>query len=1258
MKTRLLCLPVSAATRLAMPSVSSRQRKRTLHRPIISAIGILALTGTSQAASFTWDGQSTADANWTTAANWNPDGVPVALDLLTFDNATRGFANNNFAANTQFNSLTFGSGGTGEWVIYGNAINLGGNVTSTRTSNTAAINLNLALLQTTTVSTTGTLGIGGVISGGFGLIKTAAGPLTLSGANTYTGPTSISAGTVRVSSLNNVTGGSASSNLGAPTTVADGTIAIGSIAAGALVYIGSGETSDRVINLAGTTFGVTLDQSGTGVFKLSSPLTATGVGAKTLTLQGSTAGTGEISGAIVNGSGTTGLTKVGSGTWTLSGAAVNTYTGTTTVNRGTLSLDYANLGPPTDLINSGSALILGGGTLALKGQTGAITTSQTFASTTINPGASAITPDSNSGTATDLILGAITRTAGGTVNVTLPAAGSITTTTANAIFTDGQQTILDGATVGANTWAVSGTGAIPGAISGLATYDSDFIAGKDVDAVIGASGPVSMTVNSVRFNGNGAANVTLGGAMTIATGGILVTPNVGDNAVSIAGSTLASGNLKDLVVIQNNTTGVNSTLTIGAPITGAIGLAKSGAGTLILTAANTYTGITSLNGGTVNLGVGSTPLGTPTTALNSIVFKGGTLQYSAANTIDYSARFGGTTVAPAVATLPNQLISIDTNGQNVTFASAPGLASAGGTLTKSGLGTLILNAAAAYTGTTTISGGTLQLNGAIASSNIVNNASLVFFQNSNPSYNGVISGSGTVARNAGNSNAAILTGANTYTGATEIVNGVLGVYSFNSVNGGTPLLASSSLGAPTTVATGTIKIGAGSTGVQNSTLRYFGDGETTDRVLELAGPAGTTVTLDRNPAGSGLWKLTGNVTSSATGNKTLILTGAFSGEIAGAILDSSVVGIVTNLQKNSSGTWTVSGNNTFTGTTAVTGGILRVSSLNSVVGGTASSSLGAPTTVANGTIAMSAGGALTYTGTGETTDRAINLSATTTGGVLDQSGTGLLKFTSNFTATGAGSKTLTLQGSTAGTGEISGVIVNNSATNKTSLTKTGSGMWTLGGTNTYTGNTTVSAGTLSLANAFLSDISSLLITTTGVAPGVLNLTHSDTDIVGAMVVNGTPVASGVYGAIGAVGVDFNVSYITGTGKIQVTPSYGWWASANANNQTANLDFDNDGVKNGVEYFMGRTGSSFTANPSVVAGAVTWTNGGNIPITAYGPLGQYVVETSPDLVTWTPATEGVGPGFVTTNTNGPGGSLTYTLPTGAGKLFARLVVRPN
>ena len=168
--------------------------------------------------------------------------------------------------------------------------------------------------------------------------------------------------------------------------------------------------------------------------------------------------------------------------------------------------------------------------------------------------------------------------------------------------------------------------------------------------------------------------------------------------------------------------------------------------------------------------------------------------------------------------------------------------------------------------------------------------------------------------------------------------------------------------------------------------------------------------------------------------------------------------------QNGTGTLTLNPENTYTGSTQIYAGVLVAASLNSVNGGDpllAESSLGAPTSVASGTIglASSSSATLRYVGTGETTDRVVNLRSSA-GGTIEQAGTGLLKFTSDFTATGASTKTLTLTGSTTGIGELAGAVVDNSATNKTNLAKSGTGTWILSGATIYTGTTAVSAGSL------------------------------------------------------------------------------------------------------------------------------------------------------------------------------------------------------
>jgi len=201
--------------------------------------------------------------------------------------------------------------------------------------------------------------------GAFLIKKWGPGTMQLSGKNTYTGQTILEGGTLKVSSLNSYVKGKASSSLGTPTDIEAGEIVIGSgDGEYGLIYTGTGETSDRVINLAGKNSTVAFDQSGTGLLKLSSTFVISGHSAsKVIALKGDTTGTGEIAGNIFNphdraGKAVTSVTKSGTGTWTLSG--INTYTGPTTVKQGTLSIASAkSLGDKTDVhISEGATLDL------------------------------------------------------------------------------------------------------------------------------------------------------------------------------------------------------------------------------------------------------------------------------------------------------------------------------------------------------------------------------------------------------------------------------------------------------------------------------------------------------------------------------------------------------------------------------------------------------------------------------------------------------------------------------------------------------------------------------------------------------------------------------------------------------------------------------------------------------------------------------------------------------------------------------------
>ncbi len=326
---------------------------------------------------------------------------------------------------------------------------------------------------------------------------------------------------------------------------------------------------------------------------------------------------------------------------------------------------------------------------------------------------------------------------------------------------------------------------------------------------------------------------------------------------------------------------------------------------------------------------------------------------------------------------------------------------------------------------------------------------------------GMINGGGGPTKSG--AGALVLTGTNSYSGATTVSAGVLNIRSGGALGLNT---------AGTTVANGAALQLQGGITIDAEPLSITGEGGGGGALRSLSGNNTWAGDITARAAGvttrvgcdSGGLTIAGNVILEDSTDDLFVLQGNGNITITGRVLGDSQL----TSSSDGPGVRTLAGDNTYTGKSDLNGGTLVVSSINSVNGGTPAleaSSLGAPATVANGTITFgynSTTATLRYTGPGETTDRIIDLAGSSGGAVLDQSGTGLLKFTSAFTATGAGSKTLTLQGSTAGVGEIAAAIPNNSATNRTSVTKTGSGTWILSGANPYTGNTTVSAGQLIL----------------------------------------------------------------------------------------------------------------------------------------------------------------------------------------------------
>ncbi len=252
---------------------------------------------------------------------------------------------------------------------------------------------------------------------------------------------------------------------------------------------------------------------------------------------------------------------------------------------------------------------------------------------------------------------------------------------------------------------------------------------------------------------------------------------------------------------------------------------------------------------------------------------------------------------------------------------------------------------------------------------------------------------------------------------------------------------------------------------------------------------------------------------------------------------------------------------------------------------------------------------------------------------------------------GSSDSTLTLAGLT--NDYIFVGTITDGPSNKISLVMNNSSGFTqtLGVANTYSGDTTVTSGTLILTAANTGNESS---TVTIANTGALILNFGGTDTVDKLVIGTTQMPAGTYGPSAT-----NVPQITGSGTLTVTsgPSgsgFASWKTANYTSGGLGDDHDNDGVSNGIEYFRGGPNGTtgFTALPGVTNTAgtlsVTWTKGS-------GYAGTYDtdfwVETSATLAEpWTKET--LGGGHITNDS----GSVKYTFPGPLGaKKFARLKV---
>jgi autotransporter-associated beta strand protein len=253
------------------------------------------------------------------AANTYDGGTTINQGNLRFGSLTAMPSSGSVTVNTGA-TLTVEAGAAGDWTSGTSGVGtLGGLFSGLGSAGTSTV----SFVGDTTLGLemTGNLTYAGDIPNlgtSLGITKTGGSSLTFTGNNSYTGRTRVHNGTLSFNSIGNVGGGN--SALGAPANATNGTIHIGSGGTGATIsYTGDGHSSDRVINLSGSTGGATINASGAGSLTLTSPLTAA-AGAKTLTLGGNNTGNNSFAATtLASLTDVLTVTKSGTGTWRING---------------------------------------------------------------------------------------------------------------------------------------------------------------------------------------------------------------------------------------------------------------------------------------------------------------------------------------------------------------------------------------------------------------------------------------------------------------------------------------------------------------------------------------------------------------------------------------------------------------------------------------------------------------------------------------------------------------------------------------------------------------------------------------------------------------------------------------------------------------------------------------------------------------------------------------------------------------------------
>ena len=233
--------------------------------------------------------------------------------------------------------------------------------------------------------------------------------------------------------------------------------------------------------------------------------------------------------------------------------------------------------------------------------------------------------------------------------------------------------------------------------------------------------------------------------------------------------------------------------------------------------------------------------------------------------------------------------------------------------------------------------------------------------------------------------------------------------------------------------------------------------------------------------------------------------------------------------------------------------------------------------------------------------------------------------------------------------------LNGTITGAGSLTQRGPGKLTLNGATSYTGNTTVNAGTLSMRNASLDDASTVTIASGGVLDLNFDETGGDvTDIVANLVIDSVVMPGGVYGATGSGATTIDDTHFSGVGTLTVTATggnYESWASDPAHTLTGGpTAVGNDGIPNLVVYALDLKTDGTNGSPGTMTGNLLSFTKRTDAVTN-GDV-TYAIEESDDLGLndpWTPVAA-EDPALTNNDT-----TISYTLPAGKTKTFARLVV---